>query len=153
VKNIYVGNLPFHTTESELRSLFEQYGGVARASVAIDRETGRSRGFGFIEMADASEGDAAIEALDGTDFGGRALKVNEAKPREPRGGGGGFRANGGGGSRGFEGGGGSGGGFGGEGGGRSRHGGRSFRDEGGDDFGGGGGGRDGGRRRRGRDRD
>ncbi|MEM9696725.1 MAG: RNA-binding protein, partial [Myxococcota bacterium] len=101
MKNIYVGNLPFHTTEHELRSLFENYGAVDRASVVMDRETGRSRGFGFVEMSNDDEGTGAIEALDGSDFDGRRLKVNEARPRPPRGGGGG----GGGGGRSFGGGG------------------------------------------------
>ncbi|MHC4391918.1 MAG: RNA recognition motif domain-containing protein [Planctomycetota bacterium] len=95
MKNIYVGNLPFSITETELRELFEQYGAVQRASVVMDRETNRPRGFGFVEMTSDAEGDAAIEALDGQDNGGRALRVNEAKPRQPRersgGGGGGGR--------------------------------------------------------------
>jgi RNA recognition motif-containing protein len=97
LKNIYVGNLPFSTTETELRELFEQFGAVQRASVVMDRETNRPRGFGFVEMTVDAEGDAAIEALDGQDHGGRSLRVNEAKPRQPRershggGGGGGGR--------------------------------------------------------------
>ncbi|MCP4658155.1 MAG: RNA-binding protein [bacterium] len=87
-KKIYVGNLSFKTTEEELRALFEQYGTVHSVNVITDRETGRPRGFGFVEMDGA---DAAIAALDQQDFGGRNLKVNEARPREsrPRGGGGG----------------------------------------------------------------
>jgi RNA recognition motif-containing protein len=92
VKNIYVGNLPFDATDEDLKSLFEQYGAVQRATVVTDRETGRSRGFGFVEMSDISEGDTAIQALDGTDMEGRSLRVNEARPRErggPGGGGGG----------------------------------------------------------------
>src|SRR5262245_65228514 len=87
-KNIYVGNLTFQTTEDDLRRLFEPFGEVIRAQVTVDRETGRSRGFGFVEMA--SGGDEAIAALNGKDVGGRTLTVNEARPREdrPRGGGG-----------------------------------------------------------------
>ncbi len=87
-KKIYVGNLSFKTTEEELRALFEQYGTVHSVNVITDRETGRPRGFGFVEMDGADE---AIAALDQQDFGGRNLKVNEARPREsrPRGGGGG----------------------------------------------------------------
>ena len=89
MKNIYVGNLAWTTTEDELRSLFEDKGEVTRAVVIMDRETGRSRGFGFIEMPGDAEGDAAIAAFDGHDLGGRTLKVNEARPREDRSGGGG----------------------------------------------------------------
>lgn len=89
MKNIYVGNLSYHTTEDELRRLFEEYGEVQRASVVMDRESGRSRGFGFVEMPDAAEADSAIEALDGEEVDGRQLRVNEARPREPRRGGGG----------------------------------------------------------------
>ena len=79
---LYVGNLSFNTTEDSLREAFSQFGGVTRATVVTDRETGRSRGFGFVEMSDG--GDEAIAALNGTDFQGRALTVNEAKPREER---------------------------------------------------------------------
>ena len=88
-KNLYVGNLPFNTTADDLREAFSPYGTVARAQVISDRETGRSRGFGFVEMEDGAE--AAIEALNGQEFQGRTLTVNEARPREdrPRGGGGG----------------------------------------------------------------
>src|SRR5436309_2134936 len=88
-KNIYVGNLTFQTTADDLRELFAQYGTVTSAQVVSDRETGRSRGFGFVEMADG--GDEAVAALNGTQFQGRTLTVNEAKPREerPRSGGGG----------------------------------------------------------------
>lgn len=82
--NIFVGNLAFSTTDQELRQLFEQYGAVDKVNLITDRETGRSRGFGFVEMPDNTEAQAAIEALHGTEFGGRALTVNEAKPREPR---------------------------------------------------------------------
>ena len=94
---IYVGNLPFSTNEQELRAMFEAHGTVNNASVVADRDTGRSRGFGFVEMADAAQANAAIAALNGFSVGGRALVVNEARPREERpGGGGGFRSGGGG---------------------------------------------------------
>ncbi|MEZ4438211.1 MAG: RNA-binding protein [Polyangiaceae bacterium] len=109
MKNIYVGNLPFQTTEEDLRGLFEQYGDVQRASVVTDRETGRSRGFGFVEMPNDSDGSAAIEALDGHSWEGRNLRVNEARPREGGGGGGGGGGRGGRGGRGGGGGGGGGG--------------------------------------------
>jgi RNA recognition motif-containing protein len=89
VLNIYVGNLSFDTGDSELQELFASHGEVGRASVITDRETGRSRGFGFVEMSDDAAGRAAIEALNGQDFGGRSLTVNEAKPRGEGGGGGG----------------------------------------------------------------
>ena len=89
MKNIYVGNLPFSATESELQQLFESHGAVSRVNVVMDRETGRPRGFAFVEMANENEGNAAIDALNGSQVGGRALTVNEARPREPRGGGGG----------------------------------------------------------------
>lgn len=91
MKNLYVGNLPYNTTTDELRDLFAEYGTVSRAQVISDRETGRSRGFGFVEMEDGA--DEAIEALNGRDFQGRTLTVNEARPREQRsrrGGGGGY---------------------------------------------------------------
>src|SRR6476619_4048136 len=113
-KNLYVGNLAFATTSDELREAFGQYGTVARVQVVTDRETGRSRGFGFVEMDDG--GDEAIAKMNGTDFGGRTLTVNEARPREPRPGGGGRGGYGGGGGGGGYGGGG--GGYGGGGGGR-----------------------------------
>ena len=87
-KKIYVGNLSFQTTEAGLSDCFAQHGDVESTVIIMDRETGRSRGFGFVEM-DAGSADAAIEALDGFDLDGRNLKVNEAKPREDRGGGGG----------------------------------------------------------------
>jgi RNA recognition motif-containing protein len=93
-KKLYVGNLSFRVTSEELRELFSQYGNVTSASVISDRDTGRSRGFGFVEMADG--GEQAIEALNGQDLQGRALTVNEAKPREPRRGGGGGGGGGGG---------------------------------------------------------
>lgn len=94
-KKLYVGNLSFRVTSEELRDLFSQYGNVTSASVISDRDTGRSRGFGFVEMADG--GEAAVEALNGQDLQGRALTVNEAKPREPRRSGGGGGGGGGGG--------------------------------------------------------
>ena len=83
--NVYVGNLSFNTTEEDLRAEFEAYGQVSSVKIISDRETGRSRGFAFVEMDDDGEGRAAIEALDGKDVGGRALRVNEARPREDRG--------------------------------------------------------------------
>ena len=82
--NIYVGNLSFRTDDEELREVFAEFGDVASAKVVIDRETDRSRGFGFVEMDNDDEGKAAIEALDGAELGGRNLRVNEAKPRERR---------------------------------------------------------------------
>ncbi|MFZ4574896.1 MAG: RNA recognition motif domain-containing protein [Phycisphaerales bacterium] len=119
---LYVGNLPFSTTDDDLRQIFEPHGQVLSSSIVMDRETGRSRGFGFVEMADAEQGKAAITALHGTNIAGRDLTVNEARPKEGRPGG--FGGGGGGGGRG---------GFGGGGGGRGRGG-----------FGGGGGGGGGG---------
>jgi RNA recognition motif-containing protein len=86
--NIFVGNLPFSMTDDELRGAFEEHGAVDSARVITDRETGRSRGFGFVEMSDDNDARNAISALDGTSFNGRDLKVNEARPREPRSGGG-----------------------------------------------------------------
>ena len=80
--NIYVGNLPFNTTNDQLEDLFGEHGSVSRAQVISDRETGRSRGFGFVEMDDDNEAQAAIEAVNGSDFGGRDLKVNVARPRD-----------------------------------------------------------------------
>src|SRR5207245_8499021 len=103
-KNIYVGNLVWETTADDLLALFQEHGQVARAQVITDRETGRSRGFGFVEMENDGEAQKAIDALNGADFNGRPLTVNEAKPREDRGGSGG----GGGGGRGYGGGGGGG---------------------------------------------
>jgi RNA recognition motif-containing protein len=96
---LYVGNLAFQTTSEELQQLFAQAGTVESASVVEDRMTGRSRGFAFVEMSSAEEATAAIDQFNGKEVGGRALKVNEAKPRENRGGGGG-RGFGGGGNRG-----------------------------------------------------
>jgi RNA recognition motif-containing protein len=81
--SIYVGNLSYDSTEQSIRQLFEQYGAVQSVKLIEDRETGRARGFGFVEM-DSSAAHAAIQALNGTDLDGRSLKVNEAKPREPR---------------------------------------------------------------------
>ena len=89
MKNIFVGNLNFNTSEDELRQLFEPYGQVERVSILTDRDTGRSRGFGFVEMANGEEGDKAIAALNGTEIGGRTLNINEARPKSDRGGGGG----------------------------------------------------------------
>jgi RNA recognition motif-containing protein len=88
-KKLYVGNLPFSTTEDELREIFERHGRVDSVNVITDRETGRPRGFGFVEMAEASAATDAIRALDGTQLGGRALKVNEAQDKRSGGGGGG----------------------------------------------------------------
>jgi RNA recognition motif-containing protein len=129
--NIYVGNLPWSTTTDELFAMFQQYGAVNRAQVVTDRETGRSRGFGFVEMPNEAEANAAIEALNNQAMNGRPLTVNVAKPREggggagggggygggggggrpPRGGGGGGRGGYGGGGGGYGGGGGGGGGY------------------------------------------
>ena len=107
MKNIFVGNLDFAATESSIRALFEPYGQVDRVNVVTDRDTGRSRGFAFVEMSDAAEADRAIAALNGTEIDGRALNINEARPK-PQGGGGG-RGFGGGGGGGRPGGGGGGG--------------------------------------------
>lgn len=102
--NIYVGNLPYSMNDGELESLFAEFGAVQSAKVIFDRETNRSKGFGFVEMEDASAGNAAIEALNDSEVEGRPLRVNEARPRE-EGGGGGFRGGrGGGGGGGFRGG-------------------------------------------------
>jgi len=103
VKNIFVGNLDFAATESSIRTLFEAHGKVDRVSLVTDRDTGRPRGFAFVEMSDAAEADRAIAALNGTDLGGRTLNINEARPKGEGGGGrggsggGGFRREGGGG--------------------------------------------------------
>lgn len=101
MKNLYVGNLPHSTTESELRTVFEAHGAVEKVSIVTDRETGRARGFGFVEMTNASEADKAVAALNGTELGGRALTINEAKPKtdRPRSGGQRFGGGGGGGGR------------------------------------------------------
>jgi RNA recognition motif-containing protein len=89
--NIYVGNLPYSVRDEQLRDMFTEFGTVASAKVVMDRETNRSKGFGFVEMEDKSAAEAAIEAMNNKDMGGRPLRVNEARPREssPRGGGGG----------------------------------------------------------------
>jgi RNA recognition motif-containing protein len=87
-KKLYVGNLSYNTSESDLQRLFEEFGTVDSAQVISDRETGRSKGFGFVEMGSDQEAQAAISALNGKEVDGRALTVNEAKPREERGGGG-----------------------------------------------------------------
>ncbi len=89
MKNIFVGNLSFNATEGAVRSMFEAYGTVDRVSIVTDRDTGQARGFGFVEMSNDSEGDKAIAALNGSELDGRALNVNEARPKEARGGGGG----------------------------------------------------------------
>ena len=104
LKNIFVGNLDFNTSEDELRTMFEAYGQVDRVSIMTDRDTGRSRGFGFVEMTNAEDGEKAIAALNGSQLGGRTLNVNEARPKVERSGGGGKdrggRGGGGGGGRG-----------------------------------------------------
>lgn len=82
--NIYVGNLPYNTTEDELREAFEDFGPTDSVAIIKDKMTGKSRGFGFVEMSDANAAEQAISELDGEDFGGRSLTVNEAKPREER---------------------------------------------------------------------
>jgi cold-inducible RNA-binding protein len=114
---LYVGNLSFQTSSEELRTLFSQAGTVETANVVEDRDTGRSRGFGFVEMSSREEGEAAIQQFNGKEVNGRNLNINEAKPREDRGGrpgggrggfgGGGNRGGGGGGNRSFGGGGGN----------------------------------------------
>jgi cold-inducible RNA-binding protein len=109
-KKLYVGNLSYATSDSELQQMFEQFGTVQSAQIIMDRDSGRSKGFGFVEMGNDQEAQAAIQGLNGKEVGGRSLTVNEARPREDRGGGGG-----GGGGRG-----GYGGGRGGGGGGRDR---------------------------------
>jgi len=98
VKNIFVGNLSFSSSEDSVRGLFETYGTVDRVSIITDRETGRSRGFAFVEMSNDEEAERAINALNGAEVGGRRINVNEARPREERGGfgGGGGRGPGGG---------------------------------------------------------
>ena len=85
-KKLYIGNIPYTTTEDELRELFSQHGDIESVSVIMDRVTGRSRGFAFVEMAESSA-DKARQALDGSDFGGRTMRVDEANERPPRGGG------------------------------------------------------------------
>ena len=93
MKNIFVGNLSFGTTEDTLRSMFDSYGAVQRVNIVTDRDTGQARGFAFVEMAVDSEGNAAINGLNGKDVDGRALNVNEAKPKTDRASGGGGRSN------------------------------------------------------------
>jgi len=120
MKNLFVGNMSFQTTESDLRALFEPFGQLSRVHIAMDRETGRARGFAFVEMPNDAEAASAIQGLDGKELGGRNIKVNEARPKEagaggsrgpggpggPRGGGGNAGPRGGGNSRGGSGGGG-----------------------------------------------
>ena len=145
---LYVGNLSYNIRDEDLQQAFAQYGSVSSAKVMMDRDTGRSKGFGFVEMGSDAEAQAAINAMNGQALDGRAIVVNEARPREERPGGfggGGGRSGGGGG---FGGGGGGrsggGGGFGGSGGGYGGGGGSGGRSGGGGGFGGGGGGRSGG---------
>jgi RNA recognition motif-containing protein len=109
-RKLYVGNLAYGVTDSELAKMFEAHGTVASAQVIMDRDTGRSKGFGFVEMGSDQEAQAAISALNGQENGGRVLTVNEARPREDRGGGGGGGGGRGGPRGGFGGGGGGGGG-------------------------------------------
>ena len=90
MKNIFVGNLDFGATEAEIREMFERYGAVDRVSVVTDRDTGRSRGFAFVEMSDAGEAERAITALNGAALNGRTMNVNEARPKTEGGGGRGF---------------------------------------------------------------
>ena len=89
MKNIFVGNLSFNATEDSLRTMFAAYGAVDRVSIVTDRDTGQAKGFGFVEMSNDTEGDNAINGLNGADLGGRAMTVNEARPKTDRGGGGG----------------------------------------------------------------
>ena len=136
--NIYVANLPYSTADEDLREQFEAFGTVESATVIKDRDTGRSRGFGFVEMPDQAEGQAAIDQLNGNEMGGRPLTVNEARPRTERpagGGGGGY----GGGGGGYGGGGNRGGGGGGYGGGGGNRGGGGYGGGGGSRGGSGGG--------------
>ncbi|MEE9393595.1 MAG: RNA-binding protein [Planctomycetota bacterium] len=124
-RKLYVANFPFNTTETDLETAFQPFGTVESVKIVMDRDTGRSRGFGFVEMATDDDAQAAIDALNDQDFGGRQLRVNVARPREDRGGAGGGGGGGGGGRGGYGGGGGGGrsggggGGYGGGGGGRS----------------------------------
>ncbi len=134
--NIYVGNLSFSATDQDIRQAFEAFGQVSQVNIVIDRETGRSRGFAFVEMANAAQAQEAIEKLNETDIGGRNVVVNEARPKTERSGGGGSRGGGGGGY----GGGGGGGGYGGGGGGGGYGGGGGRGGRGGGDRGGGRGG-------------
>jgi cold-inducible RNA-binding protein len=137
---LYVGNLPYSYRDSDMEQAFSQYGTVTSAKVMMERDTGRSKGFGFVEMSSPAEAQAAIEGMNGQQIGGRGLVVNEARPMEPRSGGGGGGFGGGGrsgGGGGFGGGGSGGGGYGGGGGGGGRR-----EGGGGGGYGGGGGGRD-----------
>jgi hypothetical protein len=144
---LYVGNLPYSVRDGDLEQSFGQFGSVTSAKVMMERDTGRSKGFGFVEMASDAEAQAAISGMNGQPLGGRSLVVNEARPMEPRpprsGGGGGYGGGGGGGGGGYGGGGGGygggggGGGYGGGGGGGRREGGGGY----GGGYGGGGGGR------------
>jgi hypothetical protein len=145
---LYVGNLPYSVRDGDLEQSFGQFGSVTSAKVMMERDTGRSKGFGFVEMASDAEAQAAISGMNGQPLGGRSLVVNEARPMEPRpprsGGGGGYGGGGGGGGGGY--GGGGGGGYGGGGGGGGGYGGGGGgggggRREGGGGYGGGGGGR------------
>ena len=143
-KKLYVGNLPFTVTDESLSAKFSTIGSVDSAKIIMDRDSGRSKGFGFVEMTNDEEADKAVNELNGADFDGRALKVSEARPQEERGGGGGGRGFGGGGrggGGGGYGGGGGGGGRGGGGGGYGGGGGGGGRGGGGGDRGGGGGNR------------
>ena len=102
MKNIFVGNLSFGATEDAVRSMFEAHGTVDRVSIVTDRDTGQAKGFGFVEMGDNAQGESAIAALNGAELDGRAMTVNEARPKTERsggGGGGGYRGGGGGGGR------------------------------------------------------
>jgi RNA recognition motif-containing protein len=133
VTNIYVGNLSFRATEDEIRQAFARFGEVSKVSIIVDRETGRSRGFAFVEMPSGDEAKAAVEALNQQEVAGRRISCNEARPREERPAGGGGYGGGGGGY-----GGGGGGGYGGGGGGRRERGGGGGGDSGGGGYGGGG---------------
>src|SRR6478609_10973649 len=101
MKNIFVGNLSFGATEDAVRAMFEQYGAVERVSIVTDRDSGQPRGFGFVEMSVNAEADRAIAELNGRELDGRALNINEARPKEDRGGGGGGGGRGKGGGGGF----------------------------------------------------
>jgi len=92
--NVYVGNLPYNTTEADLNKLFAEYGAVSSVKIIMDRYSGKSKGFGFVEMANRGEAEEAIAALDGREMGDRSIKVNEAKPRSDKRGGGGDRRRG-----------------------------------------------------------
>lgn len=119
-KKLYCGNLSYNVKSSDLEQMFAEFGAVRSAQVVTDRDTGRSKGFGFVEMENSDDADAAVNELNGKEYDGRKLTVNEAKPREPRSGGGGYGGGGGGGYGGGRGGGGGGGGSRGGGGGGGR---------------------------------